>query len=90
VNHNHQAHPFEYAAIRVWSVTTGTPGDWRALQKRARRENAPPDALFLDARENWVTARDFAPDHAIHEALALDRERCRRGFGDLRGPKNEA
>jgi hypothetical protein len=75
----------DYTGIRVWHVWNGAPGaGWRELQKRAAREGAPVDALFLNAEEKWITARDFAPDHAIHAALALDLERCRRGFNPKR------
>jgi HD superfamily phosphodiesterase len=84
------SHPFDYHGIRVWHVPHDTAGGWSELQKRAAREGAPIDALFLDAREQWVTARDFAPDHPIHAALALDRERRRRGFGEPRGPEKDA
>ena len=77
-------HPFDYDGIRVWAVRNGTPpADWRELQKRAARESAPLDALYLDAQGTWVTARDLAPDHEFHGALALDRERRRRGFSPL-------
>jgi len=38
------------------------------------------DALFPDAQQKWATVRDLPPDLAIHEALAFDREKCRRGF----------
>jgi len=76
-------HPMDYAAIRVWHVSRGAgAADWRLLQRRAAREGAPIDALYLDGRENWVTARDFPPHHAIHQMLALDCERRRHGFGE--------
>jgi hypothetical protein len=73
-------HAMDYRGIRVWHVRGGSAGDWRALQKRAAREGAPIDALFLDADGKWILASDLLPDHEIHQALAQDRERCRRGF----------
>jgi hypothetical protein len=81
----------DYAGIRIWHAWSSTLGHyWRELQKRAARESAPIDALFLDAQEQWVAARDFAPDHPIHAALALDHERRRRGFGEPCGPEKDA
>ena len=82
--------PMHYRAIHVWHVRGDLPGDWRELQKSAWREGTPLDALFLDAQGNWITARDLAPDHEIHRALAQDREHCRAGIptgggGEIRG-----
>jgi hypothetical protein len=73
-------HAMDYRGIRVWHVRGSSAGNWRELQKRAAREGAPLDALFLDAAGNWILASDLPPDHEIHTALAQDRERCRRGF----------
>ena len=58
-------------------VRRNSAGNWRELQKRAAREGAPLDALFLDAEEKWLRVSDLAPDHEIHAALAQDRERRR-------------
>src|SRR5262249_48038658 len=66
--------------IRVWHVRGDLPGNWRELQKRAWREGAPLDALYVDYAGRWICARDLAADHWIHAALASDREHCRRGF----------
>ena len=70
----------DYRGIRVWHVRGGIAGNWRELQRRAAREGAPLDGLFLDPQGNWITASDLPPDHEIHRALEQDRERCRRGF----------
>ena len=44
----------DYAAIRVWHVLRGKEADsWRALQKRAAKEGAPIDALYLNAQDQW-------------------------------------
>jgi hypothetical protein len=72
--------PLDYRGIRVWHVRGDSAGNWRELQKRASREGAPRDALFLDAEGKWILASDLPPNHEIHQALAQDRERCRRGF----------
>ena len=40
--------PMDYRAIRVWHVRGDLPGNWRELQKRAWREGAPVDALYVD------------------------------------------
>jgi hypothetical protein len=72
-------HAMDYRGIRVWHARGDSAGNWRELQKRAAREGAPIDALFLDG-EKWIRAGDLPPDHEIHQALAQDRERCRRGF----------
>src|SRR5215471_11275725 len=70
----------DYRAIRVWHVRGSLPGNWRALQKRAWREGAPLDALYVDYAGRWICAHDLAGDHWIHAALTSDREHCRRGF----------
>jgi len=44
--------PMDYRGIRVCHVHGDVPGDWREMQKRAWREGAPLDALFLDAQGN--------------------------------------
>jgi len=72
--------PMDYRAIRVWHVRGDLPGNWRELQKRAWREGAPLDALYVDYAGRWICARDLAADHWIHAALASDREHCRKGF----------
>ena len=72
--------PMDYRGIRVWHVGGDLPGDWRELQKRAWREGAPLDALYVDYAGRWITARDLAEDHWIHAALASDREQYKRGF----------
>jgi hypothetical protein len=69
----------DYAAIRVWHVLFDPASDWRSLQKEAAKEGAPVDALYPNDRR-WVTSRDLPGVHRIHEALALDRERCLRRF----------
>jgi len=38
----------DYGANRVWHVRGDLPGNWRELQKRAWREGAPLDALYVD------------------------------------------
>ena len=40
--------PMDYRGIRVWHVRGDLPGNWRGLQKRAWREGAPLDALYVD------------------------------------------
>ena len=72
--------PMDYRGVRVWHVHGELPGNWRGLQKRAWREGAPLDALYIDYAGRWICARDLAADHWIHAALASDREHCRRGF----------
>src|SRR5215831_1033894 len=72
--------PMDYRAIRVWHVQGSLPGNWRELQKRAWREGAPLDALYVDYAGRWICARDLAADHWIHGALASDREHCRKGI----------
>ena len=37
-----------YRAIRVWHVHGELPGNWRELQRRAGRQGAPLDALYVD------------------------------------------
>jgi len=37
----------DYGGIRVWHVQGDLPGTWRELQKRAWREGAPLDALYV-------------------------------------------
>ena len=72
--------PMDYRGIRVWHVRRNSAGNWRELQRRAAREGAPLDALFLDPAGKWILASDLPSDHEIHAALAQDRDRCRRGF----------
>ena len=79
--------PMDYRGIRVWHVRGDLPGDWRELQKRAWREGAPLDALYVDYAGRWICVRDLAADHWIHAALASDREQCRRGFMRAAGAK---
>src|SRR5262249_6120207 len=72
--------PWSYRGIRVWHVRGDLPDNWRELQKRAWREGAPLDALYVDYAGRWTCARDLAAEHWIHAALASDREHCRRGL----------
>src|SRR5215471_9647068 len=52
--------PMDYRGIRVWHVDGDLPGNWRELQKRAWRESAPLDALYVDYAGRWICARDLA------------------------------
>jgi hypothetical protein len=56
-------------------VRRNSAGNWRELQKRAAREGAPLDALFLDAGGKWVLSSDLPRDQEIFPLLTLNQLR---------------